>query len=369
MLRSVELRGACVRVVWSDGLVADFAAAALWDDAAPEDAPVGGQRMRSVQSLIGAGPARSVAIVGDTVRLDFQRDSITWPGNALRTRAIGETGSTPERILWDRGEDIAGRPPVSYSAYLEDDAALTIALSEVARYGIVRLAGAGTALGELEQTVRRLGFIRETNYGRMFQVRVATDPANLADTAQALEPHTDNPYRDPVPTLQLLHCVRNAGEGGETFFLDGFALARWLRETRPEDFACLARHPVSFAFTAAGGERYETRRPILRLTADGDIAAVYANHRALGTVDFEAGTVARWYEAYLALMAEAGAHARQWSTVLEPGEIVIFDNERILHGRAAFNARCNRLLEGCYADRDGLLATLARLRRSEGKSG
>ena len=52
------------------------------------------------------------------------------------------------------------------------------------------------------------GYVRETNYGRVFDVRVEAAPANLASTGLALRPHTDNPYRDPVPTVQLLHCLR-----------------------------------------------------------------------------------------------------------------------------------------------------------------
>jgi hypothetical protein len=46
---------------------------------------------------------------------------------------------------------------------------------------------------------------------------------------------------------------------------------------------------------------------------------------------------------------------------LAPDDIVLFDNERILHGREAFSEASERLLKGCYSDRDGLLATLARL--------
>ena len=58
------------------------------------------------------------------------------------------------------------------------------------------------------------GYVRETNYGRLFDVRVEPDPDNLAFTSREIAPHTDNPYRDPVPTLQLLHCLRDARSDG-----------------------------------------------------------------------------------------------------------------------------------------------------------
>ena len=50
-------------------------------------------------------------------------------------------------------------------------------------------------------------------------VRVTATPSNLAYTGLPISPHTDNPYRDPVPTVQLLHCLSNAVDGGAVFTL------------------------------------------------------------------------------------------------------------------------------------------------------
>ena len=73
---------------------------------------------------------------------------------------------------------------------------------------------------------RASGTCGETNYGALFDVRVEPAPGNLAFTSREILPHTDNPYRDPVPTVQLLHCLRAAGDGGDTGLVDGFAAAR-----------------------------------------------------------------------------------------------------------------------------------------------
>jgi len=35
----------------------------------------------------------------------------------------------------------------------------------------------------------------------------------LAYTNLGIEPHTDNPYRDPVPTIQILYCLENSVRG------------------------------------------------------------------------------------------------------------------------------------------------------------
>ena len=44
---------------------------------------------------------------------------------------------------------------------------------------------------------------------------------------------------------------------------------------------------------------------------------------------------------------------------LAPGELFIVDNTRVLHARKGFSGAGKRWLQGCYADRDGLLSTLA----------
>ena len=70
--------------------------------------------------------------------------------------------------------------------------------------------------GALFKVAALFGYIRETNYGRHFEVRTEVNPSNLAYTGLGLQAHTDNPYRDPVPTLQILYCLENSARGGET---------------------------------------------------------------------------------------------------------------------------------------------------------
>ena len=73
------------------------------------------------------------------------------------------------------------------------------------------------------------GYVRETNYGRWFEVSAEVNPSNLAYTNLGLQAHTDNPYRDPVPTLQFLACLENTVEGGDSIVVDGFASQRGCR--------------------------------------------------------------------------------------------------------------------------------------------
>ena len=362
-LKDAHALGRGVAFTWSDGLTAEFSTAWLLDNADPAEAGLGGHRVRTLRELDEAGAMEAVTIQGDAV--DFTLTGQTLRCAASRLRAFAEPPSprtSPSEItLWSQGAQIAGCQPTPCADYLSDDRALRHALAEVTQFGLTRLTGAGVAPGTVEQVVRRFGFIRETNYGRLFEVRVLTRPDHLAYTNRALEPHTDNPYRDPAPTLQLLHCIRNASESGDTYFVDGFALAQDIRLEAPEDFARLARHEAPFGYTTDSGDHYAARSPIIRLSAENAVRGVRFNHRALGAVDFGPAETALWYDAYLRFARAADAPERRLSLKMQPGDIVIFDNERLLHGRTEITGPADRLLEGCYAERDGLLATLARL--------
>lgn len=68
------------------------------------------------------------------------------------------------------------------------------------------------------RVVALFGYVRETNYGRHFEVRTTVNPTNLAYTGLGLQAHTDNPYRDPVPSIQVLYCLESSAAGGKTWW-------------------------------------------------------------------------------------------------------------------------------------------------------
>ena len=113
------------------------------------------------------------------------------------------------KVLW-RAASPGAVPAADWAAYLADDSVRLSLLDAVARSGAGLLRGVPADEGMVTAVAETFGYVRETNYGRIFDVRVVADPANLAFTSRAIAPHTDNPYRDPVPTLQLLHCLRDA---------------------------------------------------------------------------------------------------------------------------------------------------------------
>ncbi|HEX3752836.1 MAG TPA: TauD/TfdA family dioxygenase [Streptosporangiaceae bacterium] len=164
------------------------------------------------------------------------------------------------------------------------------------------------------------GYVRETNYGRVFDVRVESTPANLASTRLALSPHTDNPYRDPVPTVQLLHCHLSAAGGGDTLLVDGFAAAAQLRGEDPGSFAVLTRTPVPFGYRDRGTE-LRACQPLIELSADGRIRGIRFNNRSLQALRRPPGEVAAFYVAYRRWGAAAGPARAGPDAAADPGRL------------------------------------------------
>ena len=218
--------------------------------------------------------------------------------------------------------------------------------ADVAEFGVAHVGGVSTEPGSVLSFAETLGFVRETNYGRLFEVRTEPSAINLAYTPLALPLHTDNPYRDPVPTVQILHCLHGAAEGGVTLLADGFAAAEALREQDAGAFELLSNIDVCFRFHDETVDLRSVRR-VIDCTPGGAVQAIYLNHRSL-----ETPTTERYRSALAAFVRMLERFTIELT--LADGEAIAFDNRRILHARTGFDPSSGRHLQGCYVDIDAL---------------
>ncbi|RKZ51330.1 MAG: hypothetical protein DRR16_05475 [Candidatus Parabeggiatoa sp. nov. 3] len=262
----------------------------------------------------------------------------------------------PSRKLWT-AELMATLPEASYSDISTNDSALQKWLTMIRDYGFALLHDVPTTSGTIKQVVELFGYIRETNYGKIFDVKSTANPINVAYTDLAIGPHTDNPYRNPVPTHQLLHCLSSDAAGGDSILVDSFQVAELLRSQEPNQFKHLSTQPVLFHFHDKNIELMADT-PIIGLDSRGELAAVRFNNYTIAPLDFEADLIEPFYEAYCTFGRMLNNPDFQVRFKLKPGDLYIVDNERVLHARTKFFSASNRHLQGCYADRDGLYSRL-----------
>lgn len=243
-----------------------------------------------------------------------------------------------------------------FDAVYSDAPARAAWLSDVDRYGFSLLRNVSPNENKVSDVVALFGFIRETHYGRLFDVRTEEKPENLAYTPVPLSVHTDNPYRDPSPTLQVLHCLIPAEKGGATVLVDGFFAAEKLKMENPAAFKILSSNDVCFHYRS--NEAWlDNYAPIIQLDSAGNVLKVRINNRSLAPLQLEFDLVMPFYESLFEFRQRLEDETSQYQFRLQAGEVVVLDNERILHGRLGESIG-ERHLQGCYADRDGLLSTL-----------
>jgi gamma-butyrobetaine dioxygenase len=234
-----------------------------------------------------------------------------------------------------------------------DDAQIDAWLRQFLEAGFIVFSGVPVRPGALFKVGGTFGFTRETNFGALFEVRSTAEASDLAYTSLPLDPHTDNPYRDPVPGVQLLHCLVNETSGGLSTLVDGFAAARALQARDPEAFALLSRTPVRFRYQDEVTELVASAVPI-ELDTQGGLIAIHFSPR----LDFvplrPPDELDAYYRARRAFDHLLRSPEFEIRFLLAAGELLMMDNRRLLHGRTGFDPAVGvRHLQGSYIDIDG----------------
>jgi gamma-butyrobetaine dioxygenase len=246
-----------------------------------------------------------------------------------------------------------------------DDDELAAWLARFLELGFVLFSGVPTQSAQILRVASQFGFTRETNFGALFDVRSTPQATDLAYTAMALDPHTDNPYRWPVPGVQLLHCLVNETCGGLSTLVDGFAAAEALHARDAEAFRRLSQTAVRFRYRDAVTELVASAPPI-ELDASGRVQSVHFSPR-LDFVPLQPpDELAAYYRARRAFDHLLRSPEFEIRFLLDAGELMMMDNRRLLHGRTGFDPTQGlRHLQGCYIDIDGPRSLYRVLRRRQ----
>ncbi|PBB68951.1 gamma-butyrobetaine dioxygenase [Mesorhizobium sp. WSM4312] len=367
--------GRTIELGWQGGRRTRFHAMWLRDNALDDKtrSAGNGQRLITILDIPAETRIGAAAIKGGALEISFvpEGKTVSFPAQWLSANAydrdeLREPGWTGDIIQrWTKATMQNSVPRASYKAAFHGRSILREWLSAVRTYGFAVMDGLPAESGALCKVSDLFGYIRETNYGRWFEVRAEVNPNNLAYTNLGLQAHTDNPYRDPVPTLQILACVENTVESGESSVVDGFAVAAALQAENPEGFRLLSSCPARFEYAGSSGVRLQAKRPMIELGPDGELICIRFNNRSLApVVDVPFADMDAYYAAYRRFAELIEDPAFEVTFKLQPGQAFIVDNTRVMHARKAFSGTGKRWLQGCYADKDGLLSTLAAIEHS-----
>jgi gamma-butyrobetaine dioxygenase len=358
-----------LEITWQNSSYSVYSSVWLRDNDPVNRDPLTGQRLVSLLDLPRAPqlqaaepqPAGHITLSwGDGKTSVFP---LTW----LRAFDRGlRISPRPTRMPWI-GQPAQAFAWCDYTEWIANPASREDWLYYVGRDGLAFLRnvpieeGAGKAA--LLRIAASLSVGGETNDSRLFDISSAPETGNNGYISPSPKVYTDQPYCDPVPGFQLLHCLSAAGQGGESVFVDGMGVAERLRAHDPDAFTTLSQIPILYRFEDAAVELV-TERTMLEIDTQGQFRAICYDDRSIAPIPLKGPHLKKYYAAYRQLAELLGEAARSVGCRLQPGDLVLFNNTRILHGHAAFSAGA-RHFQGYRLDADGLFSELALLSRQE----
>ncbi|XP_020646076.3 gamma-butyrobetaine dioxygenase [Pogona vitticeps] len=260
-------------------------------------------------------------------------------------------------------------PTMTFEEVLHSDESAYKWLVTLKKVGIVLLTGAASTQGELLKLGQRLGFLRLTFYGPTWQVQDKVDANNVAYTTEKLSFHTDYPVLQFPPGIQLLHCIKQTPTGGESEVVDGFYVANKLKEQNPQAFQILTSTYVDFTDIGVDYCDFfmQSKQRIIDVDEKGQVVRINFNNATRDTIfDIPAENVKPFYAALKDYVDLLNSLDNKYTYKMKPGDVVVFDNWRLLHGRQSYQAgtEVSRHLEGAYADWDVVMSRLRILQKN-----
>ncbi|KAG2347921.1 Trimethyllysine dioxygenase [Suillus weaverae] len=304
---------------------------------------------------------------------------VVWPGTSTESHssvypwtwlqantydpALQTTPS--QKVLW--GSKIEKSPPsVTYTEVM-DDKGLHKWLTNVETFGFCFVSGVPATPEATEELCERIGFIRETQYGKFWEFTADLSKGDTAYTTMALGAHTDNTYFTDPCGLQLFHLLSHTeGSGGATLLVDGLYVAALMKELHPKFHDILSRVPIpahaagepSALYTPSPPAMYP---PLRYHPSTKELVQVRWNNDDRSVMShLPPHEVEDWYQAIKIWNELLTKPDSEYWIQLSPGTVLTIDNHRVLHGRSAFDGK--RRVCGAYIGIDEYRSKLAVLK-------
>jgi alpha-ketoglutarate-dependent taurine dioxygenase len=239
------------------------------------------------------------------------------------------------------------------------------AMSDMVRLGIVFIKNVPKDPNSVVEIANAMGPIKETFYGRTFDVQAKPNADNVAYTSEYLGLHQDLLYLHETPQVQLLHCMENSCAGGESLFADAERVLKLLKThvRQGGPLSTLKSEEIKYGYHKHG-QNYTRRKPVFQEHPldEGEFTNMYWSPPFQDIDEWSGVRLEEWIPAARIVEDLINHKEAVYTHRLQPGECVIFDNLRVLHGRRAFDAAGgSRWLRGTYLAPDAYLSKITQI--------
>lgn len=259
--------------------------------------------------------------------------------------------------------------PFQYSNVTTDKQELQNFLLHFMEYGVAILKGCPL----LENPVSilnedlRYGPVQDTIYGPTVEIkfRSVTDGELVAYTNNELPTHTDFSFYTKTPDILNVYGKVNTVVGGESTYVDTFAVLNEVREEKPEYFKILTEVATYYRYAVPGKKLNVSSHRVVEMRGE-DMYRVVDMFCELDELEFakhtDIETRKRWWEAYSYYRNKCTEPRTPGARRLDAGDLVMIDNCRVLHGRRPFvDGTGERVMNLMYAEYSHVIPTVLEL--------
>jgi len=244
--------------------------------------------------------------------------------------------------------DIKNQIYIDYNKIDENKNFLNL-LESLHKYGFAVIKNCKPNLKSVNKIANKIGYVRNSIFGGLWTFESDNKKADSAYSQEELRPHTDSTYSNDAPGLQLLLCCKYNAKGGASIMVDGLSIARELKKNHQKLFKTLTKIKVKGKYLGDGVD-LEAERPVFRLNNNKEIVQVSFNNYDRAPIDLPYKSTLEFYNAIKKFDQLANSKKYQWRHILRPGELLIFNNWRVMHGRGSFSGK--RKMAGCYINKE-----------------
>ncbi|KAI0135778.1 Clavaminate synthase-like protein [Daldinia grandis] len=320
--------------------------------------PDSGQKNFGTCDIPSELPIKSIKTTsGGGLRVIWENDFLS--GNHVSKYTASQLDTTqPEYVLpgvtlWDNDLLQRDRLTIDYNDWMAGEHGLLSGLHRLHTHGLIFIRNVPSSEESVESIANKIGNLQETFYGRTWDVRSKPNAENVAYTNSFLGLHQDLMYMQDPPRLQLLHCLENTCEGGESMFSDGIRASHLMDLGPPQLLNHLLNRNIRYQYKK-NGHYYQLSRPVIAKLSK-------FNHAVSWSPPFQSSIqrIAKsasgsrnhreWVQAATAFRQLLEDKQWMYQYKMQPGDCVIFDNLRVLHGRKQFNTGSgSRWFKGAY---------------------
>lgn len=229
------------------------------------------------------------------------------------------------------------------------DKGFKLFLNKLYQKGFVVVKNCKNNMSSVDKIAKKIGYVRNSIFGGLWSFESDKNMADSAYTQEELRPHTDSTYSNDAPGLQLLLCCKYKATGGESILVDGFKIAEKIKKEKKDLYNILTSFEVTGQYIG-DGVFLEAKRPVLKLNKENNLIQVSFNNYDRAIFNENNKKTKKFYDAIREFDLIANNKDYQWRHILKPGELLIFNNWRVLHGRGSFKG--NRKIFGCYINKE-----------------